>query len=61
MDKIKAIEIATHVVENALNYFKANKNIGAYTTLRKQTELVNGIKWLKSYCEKKEIDIQQFV
>ncbi len=61
MDKLTATQIASKVIENATAFFKANKNFGAQTTMKKKTELKAQVEWLVSYCDRKSIDIQQFV
>ena len=55
------IEIATKVVESALNFFKANKNFGAVTAINRKSDLKAKMEWIGSYCDKKSIDKEQFL
>ena len=61
MTKTEATKKAMQIVENALEFFKSKKNFGAQTTIKRAETLKAQISWLMVYCDKKSIDIQQFV
>ena len=59
--KQNPIEMATKVVENALNFFKTNKNFGAVIAINRRPDLKAKLEWIGSYCDKKSIDKEQFL
>ena len=55
------VEMASKVVEKALNYFKIAKNFGAVTAINRKSDLKEKMQWIGAYCDKKGIDKEQFM